>query len=212
MAFFQRRPQTSDPKMFYTLGLNRTILIVGLGNIGKEFDGTRHNIGFSCIDFFIEKSEDMEQPIIKKDFKCYLSQGQVGETRVIAIKPTTMMNLSGESIQAVASFYKITPANILVVHDDLDIDYGQIRLRIGGSSAGHNGIKSITKIIGEDYGRVRIGIGPKPANIASDKFVLAKFNSDETSQMPNLFREVNAALSEFIFGSQLSNETRSFIV
>lgn len=213
MALFQRKPQTSDPKTFYTLGLNRTVLLVGLGNPGAEYELTRHNVGFMAIDHFVEKTAEMDDWIAKRDLKCLLSSGKVGETRVIAIKPTTFMNLSGEAVQATASFYKVNPTNVVVLHDELDIDFGQIRLRVGGSDAGHNGIKSVTQHIGETYGRVRIGIGPKrPEQIASEDFVLQKFSSEEQAQLPNLKREVAAILSEYLYGVELPHDTRYFLV
>src|SRR5579884_964428 len=190
MALFQRRPQMSDPTNFYTVGLNKTVLLVGLGNPGKEYEYTRHNIGFLCIDEFVGKTDEMGDWMQKKDFKCLLASGQLGETRVLAIKPATFMNLSGEAVQAVSNFYKVPNGQILVVHDELDIDFGQIRLRIGGTSAGHNGVKSITKAVGEDYGRVRIGIGPKkPPRINSEDFVLQKFSAEQQKQLPNLIKE-----------------------
>jgi PTH1 family peptidyl-tRNA hydrolase len=155
----------------------------------------------------------MEDWVVKKDMKCLMSNGRISDARVIAIKPTTFMNLSGEAVQAVANFYKIHPDNIVVIHDELDIDFGQIRLRVGGSSAGHNGIKSVTQHIGEQYGRIRVGIGPKkPARISSEDFVLQKFSATEQEQLPNLQREVNAILSEYVFGGQLANETRTFLI
>jgi PTH1 family peptidyl-tRNA hydrolase len=213
MALFQRKPQTSDPKMFYSMGLNKTVLLVGLGNPGKEYDLTRHNVGFISLDEFVSKTDEMENWIQKKDLKCLMSSGQVGETRVIAIKPTTFMNLSGEAVQAAANFYKIHPDSMVVIHDELDIDFGQIRLRVGGSSAGHNGIKSITQHLGEDYGRIRIGVGPKtPQRIKSEDFVLQKFSTEEQAQLPNLTREVNAIISEYIYGDELPHETRNFLV
>ncbi len=213
MGLFQNRPQTSDPVNYVTIGMNKTVLLVGLGNIGKEYDNTRHNIGFACLDSFV-KANSLDDWMLKKDLKCHLASGRVGEVRVIAIKPTTFMNLSGEAVQAIASFYKIPPANIVVVHDELDINFGQIRLRLGGSAAGHNGIKSVTQLLGtEDYGRVRIGIGPKhPARIASEKFVLQSFSADEQAQLKNMTQEVNAILSEYVYSGTLPNETRSFLV
>lgn len=213
MSLFQRMPQSSEPKTYFTVGLNKTVLLVGLGNPGKEYDGTRHNIGFACLDDFVTKNSDMAAWIAKKDLKCIVSSGQLGQSRVIAVKPTTFMNLSGEAVQLVAHFYKVPLEQIVVVHDELDIDFGQIRLRTGGSSAGHNGIKSITEHLGESYGRVRIGIGPKkPAQIDSSDFVLAKFSSSEQSEMPALKREVTAALSEFVYGMALATETRHFLL
>ncbi len=213
MALFQRNTNFSTTAQYYTLGQQRTVLLVGLGNIGKEYDGTRHNIGFACLDAFAASREEMSQWQDKKDLKCQLATGQLGATRVITIKPTTYMNLSGEAVQAVSRFYKITPADMVIIHDELDIPFGQIRLRIGGSAAGHNGIKSITQTIGEAYGRIRIGIGPKnPPQIDSADFVLQHFSADEQKQLINLTREVSAILSEYIYGSQLPHETRSFIV
>jgi PTH1 family peptidyl-tRNA hydrolase len=213
MALFQRKPQTSDPKMMYSLGLNKTVLIVGLGNPGKEYELTRHNIGFISIDHFVESAEEMQDWVQKKDLKCLMSSGQMGETRVIVIKPTTFMNKSGEAVQAAASFYKIQEDKIIVVHDELDIDFGQIRLRMGGSSAGHNGIKSVTQHLDDDYGRVRIGVGPKkPAAMKSEDFVLQKFSKDEQAELPSLIREVTAILTEYIYGGELPHETRSFLV
>jgi peptidyl-tRNA hydrolase, PTH1 family len=213
MSWLTQRPQTSDPVNYYTVGLNKTTLLVGLGNPGKEYDGTRHNVGFLCLDAFVAKMDAMSDWVQKKDLKCLLSSGQVGDTRVIAIKPTTFMNLSGEAVQAVISFYKIDPSRVAVIHDELDIDFGQIRLRAGGSSAGHNGVKSVTAAIGEDYGRIRVGVGPKkPAHIKAEDFVLQKFSSDEQEQISNLTREVLAILSEYLYGVELPHETRNFLV
>jgi PTH1 family peptidyl-tRNA hydrolase len=213
MAWLQKRPQVSDPTMYYSVGLTKTLLLIGLGNPGKEYDLTRHNIGFMCLDEFVAKTEGMTDWIQKKDLKCLQSSGQLGESRVIAIKPTTFMNLSGEAVQAAVHFYKLSPENIVVVHDDVDIDFGQIRLRSEGSSAGHNGIKSISNVIGEDYGRVRIGVGPKkPPRVKSESFILKQFSTDEQAQLPNLKKEVSAILSEFIYGGELPHETRKFLV
>ncbi|HEU4965956.1 MAG TPA: aminoacyl-tRNA hydrolase [Candidatus Saccharimonadales bacterium] len=213
MSLFQRNTNFSSTAQYYTLGQQRTVLLVGLGNIGKEYNHTRHNVGFLCLDAFIESRAEMSPWQDKKDLKCHLATGQFGDTRVIAIKPTTYMNLSGEAVQAASHFYKITPSHILVIHDEIDIPFGQIRLRSGGSAAGHNGIKSVTNAIGEDYGRVRIGIGPKnPPQMDSADFVLQKFSADEQKQLTNLTREVSAILSEYTYAAQLPHETRSFIL
>jgi PTH1 family peptidyl-tRNA hydrolase len=213
MSWMQQKPQTSDPTNYYTVGLNKVILLVGLGNPGKEYDGTRHNIGFACIDAFVSKTGEMEDWVQKKDLKCVLSTGRVGDSRVIAIKPTTFMNLSGEAVSAVVNFYKIDPNRIAVIHDELDIDFGQIRLRQGGSDAGHNGIESVTQHLGEDYARIRIGVGPKtPEKIKSEDFVLQNFSSAQQEQLRNLTREVLAIISEYLYGAQLPHETRNFLI
>ena len=213
MQFLQKRPNVGQPTQFYTLGQHKTVLLVGLGNVGREYDGTRHNIGFACVDHFAQKN-DFDPWIEKKDMKCHFTSHTLGDTRVILIKPTTLMNLSGQAVQAIAAFYKIPAARVIVVHDELDIPFGQIRTRIGGGAAGHNGIKSVTDVLGEAYGRVRGGIGPKtPEQIDSADFVLAKFTAGQQAELPALTREVTAILSEYIFGdATLPHETRSFLV
>jgi len=199
--------------MYYSVGLNKTVLIIGLGNPGKEYALTRHNVGFTCLDAFVNKNDEMADWIQKKDLKALVSTGRLGDKQVIAVKPTTFMNKSGDSVQAVANFYNILPADIVIIHDELDIDFGQIRLRTGGSSAGHNGIKSVSEQIGENYGRIRIGVGPKkPAKIKSEDYVLQKFSKDEQEQLPNLTREVLAIISEYLFGAGLPQDTRSFLI
>lgn len=213
MAFLIKRPQVGDGIQFYTLGKNKTILLVGLGNIGKEYDGTRHNIGFACLDHFVAKTDGMGNWVNKSDMRCHISTGRVGDTRVLAIKPTTLMNLSGEAVQLVANFYKVAPGDTALIHDELDIDFGLVRTRAGGSAAGHNGVKSVIKHYGEATGRIRVGIGPKhPAQIDSADFVLGQFSKKEAEQIPNLVREVTALLSEYIYGGQLPADTRNFIV
>jgi PTH1 family peptidyl-tRNA hydrolase len=124
------------------------------------------------------------------------------------------MNLSGEAAQAVAHFYKIPAERVLAVYDEIDVEFGQIRLRIGGSSAGHNGVKSLIQHLGEGFGRVRIGVGPKePEQMDSADFVLARFSKEQEAQLKNLTRETTAILSEYGFSSgQLPTETRSFLV
>jgi peptidyl-tRNA hydrolase, PTH1 family len=212
MALFQRRPQTGHSIQYFTLGQNKTVLIVGLGNPGKDYAGTRHNIGFAAVDRFVA-DHDFPGWIEKKDLKCYFTQSQMGDTKVIVIKPATFMNLSGEAVQAVVHFYKINPEHTVAVHDELDIPFGQIRTRLGGGSAGHNGVKSITQHLGEQYGRIRIGIGPKlHEQQDSADFVLGRFTEEQEPQIKNLTREVSAVLSEFVYGGQLSHETRNFIV
>lgn len=195
----------------YTLSAQKTLVIVGLGNPGDEYSNTRHNIGSACLDAFAQDT-DFQPWILKKDLKCLYTQQTLGQTRVILVKPTTFMNNSGEAVQAVCNFYKIAANNIIVVHDELDITFGQIRCRVGGGAAGHNGIKSVTQHIGGDYGRVRIGIGPKePEQIDSADFVLAPFSANQRSHLKSLTREVTAILTETVYGDgHLPHETRSF--
>lgn len=212
MALFQKKPQTTSPPI-YSLGLNKTIMIVGLGNPGREYEGTRHNIGFACVDALARKLE-FDPWTEKKDLKCLLTSQTLGTTRVFLVKPTTFMNRSGEAVQSVSHFYKVPLQQTVVVYDDKDIPFGQIRTRMGGKSAGHNGIKSIIQSAGKDFGRVRIGIGSahKPSGIDTSDFVLAPFAKEEEAEMPALTREVNAVLTEYIYGDELPHETRSFLI
>ncbi len=210
MALLTKRPITETVSPLFTFSASKTMLIVGLGNIGAEYDGTRHNIGFACIDRFAEE-HSFDPWVHKKDLKSFITQHTLGDTRVILAKPTTYMNLSGEAVQAVASFYKIGIDHIIIVADELDIPFGQIRMRIGGGAAGHNGVKSVIQHIGENFGRVRIGIGPKlHEKQDSADFVLATFSETEQKRLPDLTREVTAILTEIIYGGQLHPETRNF--
>ncbi len=213
MALFQqKKPDVVSSAPLYTLSMSRTFLVVGLGNVGKDFDNTRHNIGFRAIDQFAH-DHDIESWINKKDMSCLVADKNIGDTKVYLVKPTTMMNLSGNAVQKISNFYKISNAKIIVVHDELDINFGSIKITMGGSSAGHNGIKSIISQLGEDFGRIRIGVGPKsPDQIDSADFVLGRFNKEEEAQMKPLLNETSSLITEAIFSSPFPNETRKFII
>ena len=212
MGIIQKNPLVGAGSQFYTVGFNQTALVVGLGNIGSKYDKTRHNVGFACADAFV-KAEEFDAWIEKKDLKCLYSSKMLGSTRVIVIKPTTLMNLSGEAVQEAMHYFKVELNRVIVIHDELDIPFGQLRMRTGGSDAGHNGIKSVTQHAGEGYARIRVGIGPKtPEGIDSAKFVLQRFSESELKEMKALTLEVTSIISEFIFGSELRTETRNFII
>lgn len=212
MGLIRKNPfNTENNKPLYTLGLSTTVILVGLGNDGAKYQNTRHNIGFACLDQFI-KVQNMESWIHKKDLKSHVSTGTVGSTRVIAIKPTTMMNLSGEAVQAVSAYYKVQTNNLIVVHDELDVVFGHIRCRMGGGAAGNNGVKSIIQHLGEEFGRVRVGIGPKtPEQIDSADFVLGTFNQTEQKTVPLILQEVTALLTEFVATTQVPHDTRNVL-
>lgn len=210
MALFQKQPIVENVTPLFTLSASKTLLIVGLGNVGDEYDGTRHNIGFMAIDDFAEKN-NFDGWINKKDLKCHYTQKTFGQTRVILIKPTTFMNLSGEAVQKVQHFYKVDSTKTIAIYDELDIDFGQIRTRTGGSAAGHNGVKSLIQHCGENFGRVRIGIGPKlHEQQDSADFVLGQFSKEQTPKLPKLYDEINSVLTDTIYGDELFPETRSF--
>lgn len=212
MGFFHKKLETGSERALYSVGFGKTLLIVGLGNVGKKYTNTRHNAGFMCLDFFAE-NQDFPAWQEKTDLKCQITKKLFGDTNVLLVKPTTMMNLSGEAVQAVAHFYKITASQITVVHDELDIPFGQIRTRIGGGAAGHNGIKSLIKHLGEDFGRIRIGIdGSRPEEMDSADYVLAQFTKEEQAELNNLRKECASILTELIYSGQLTVETRRFII
>lgn len=211
MSLFQKK--TVEHSLNYTLSTANTLVIAGLGNIGKEYEATRHNIGFACIDALHDAHSEFTPWQDKKTLFCNLSTGNFGDTKVILVKPTTFMNESGKSIKAILDFYKLPLSCLVVVHDELDINFGQIRTRVGGSSAGHNGIKSITSQTSAEFGRVRVGImGEKPEQMDSADYVLAKFSSEEQKNLNLLKREVQSILIEYIYRGELYPDTRNFIL
>lgn len=150
-------------------------LIVGLGNPGEEYRGTRHNVGFDAIDI-ISKKYNIELNRVK--FKGVYGEGFIDGKKVMLLKPTTYMNLSGESIGEVANFYKIPHEDIVVIYDDISLDIGKLRIRAKGSAGGHNGIKSIISCLGGDmFPRVKVGVGAPKGNLVSH--VLGKFTPEE---------------------------------
>lgn len=211
MALFQRKISDTSKAPLYTIGSNKTILIIGLGNPGKQYDGTRHNIGFAALDEFAAKN-DFPGWLAKKDLKCQLTSATLGESRVILCKPDTFMNNSGQAAQAAQHFYRVYNQSTLAVYDELAIPFGQLRTRVGGSDAGHNGVKSLIQHLGDDFGRLRIGIGSEVSKKAdAAEFVLGKFTKKEQAGLPMVTREAVAIVTEFIFGGQLPPETRSVL-
>lgn len=209
MGLFERK-STPITMSYFNVGNEKTKLVVGLGNVGKKYETTRHNAGFLCVDNAIKLQNGEWRE--KKSLKSHISEVRIGEKRVIFIKPTTLMNLSGDAVQAVKQFYKIENKDILVVHDELALPYGSLRIRIGGSSAGNNGIKSISAAIGEDYSRLRIGIaGEHSDKIEAAAHVLKNFSKTEQGHFKALYSETNALITEFIFTDQLQPDTRTFI-
>lgn len=169
-------------------------LIVGLGNIGKEYDGTRHNIGFASLDSYREANA-FPQWQEKSKFKAYISEDFVGGKKVILAKPTTYMNLSGESIKALKDFYKLANSDITIIHDELDLPFGTVKEKQSGGSAGNNGLKSIISHIGADFKRIRIGIkNDLLEKMEASDFVLAKFSAQEKKQLDKI---IKAALEKF---------------
>ena len=163
-------------------------LFVGLGNPGSEYTRHRHNIGFMAMD---EIADAHGFSNWKEKSKGLISEGRLGTTKIILLKPQTYMNKSGESIQPLAAFYKIPPENIIVFHDELDLGAGVIKVKKGGGSAGHNGLKSTTERLGTpDYIRVRMGIGHPGSKSRVNGHVLGNFNNDEQIWLEPLLKYV----------------------
>jgi len=183
------------------------ILFVGLGNPTPDSQNNRHNIGFKIIDAINQKFCLSKQ---KPKFKGLLTMGNIGEEKVYAIKPLTFMNNSGTCIRELIEYFKIDSSDIIVFHDDLDIEFGKIKTKFGGSDAGHNGIASLDKFIGKDYSRVRIGIG-KPDKIKVNDFVLGDFNEEEQIKLNEISKKIISSLSILIekkldlFSSNVNN-------
>ena len=173
-------------------------LIVGLGNIGKEYESTRHNTGFMTIDYFANEYKATFK--LETKLEGFISSLNIDGEKVILLKPTTYMNLSGNSISKVLNYYKIDKKDMLVIHDDLDLKVGQIRFRNHGSAGGHNGLKSIISHIGEDFNRCKIGIDKNNDTI---DHVLGKFSKEELALINLSVEKVSKAILDFIKGSSM---------
>ena len=167
------------------------ILFVGLGNPSPDNENNRHNIGFKIIDAINQKFSLSKQ---KPKFKGLLTTGNIGNKKVYAIKPLTFMNNSGICIRELIEYFKIDPEKIIVIHDDLDVDFGKIKAKFGGSSAGHNGIESIDKFIGKEYSRVRIGIGKPNGKSEVTDHVLKDFDEEEKQELENMKKNITNSL------------------
>ena len=163
------------------------LLFVGLGNPTPDSENNRHNIGFKLIDALNQKFGLSKQ---KPKFKGLLTTGNIEDKKVYAIKPLTFMNNSGICIRELIEYFKIDAEDVIVFHDDVDIDFGNIKAKFGGSSAGHNGIASIDKFIGKDYSRVRIGIGKPDPKISVSDYVLNNFNEEEKKQLEKITKNI----------------------
>ena len=167
-------------------------LVVGLGNPGKEYKGTRHNVGFMVLDNYLGKVS------WKNKSDSFFYSTEINNEQVIFIKPNTYMNLSGIAVKKIAKFYKLKPEDILVIQDDLDMSLGSFKVKRNSSSGGHNGIKSIITELGtEEFGRLKIGID-KDSRIPVDKYVLSKFSTQELEKITQNYDSFNKIINLFI--------------
>ena len=161
-------------------------LIVGLGNPGREYEGTRHNAGFLVADALARAAN---LPDFKEKFSGVWTKGEAFGAPVAVLKPLTFMNLSGDSVQPCASFLKVPPASVVAVHDELDLPWNEVRVKVGGGHAGHNGLRSLIQRLGTpDFVRVRVGIGKPGPGFGGDMadWVLARFDPLERAEWPDV--------------------------
>ena len=185
-----------------------SFIIVGLGNIGKQYEHTRHNAGFLAIDYIAEK---YGAKIDRVKFHSTVGECNIGGARVLLMKPSTLMNNSGIAVGEAASFYKISPERVLVLHDEISFEPGMIRIRRKGSAGGHNGLKSIIqRLPGEDFPRIKIGVGKKP-NPEYDlaDWVLGKFPESDMKALKDRFEDI-AVASELIVKGDIDGAMAKF--
>lgn len=169
-------------------------LVVGLGNPGAEYELTRHNIGWLVLDSF----KPIDGAFWKSKFKGSYTDKSIGGDKVYFLKPDTFMNLSGESVQPLCQFFKILPSEILVLHDELDLPFGQIQFKKGGGLAGHNGLKSMAQCLGnQDFYRMRIGIG-RPVHGSVSNWVLGRFPSEQDTELGIVLEKSADAMNAFL--------------
>ncbi len=173
-------------------------IIAGLGNPGKQYENTRHNVGFGVIDILADR---MGICVDEKKHKGLCGRGVLKGQKVVLLKPQTFMNLSGESVRAAADFYKVDQEQILVIYDDVSLEPGQLRIRGKGSAGGHNGIKNLIAHLGtQEFPRVKVGVGEKPKSMDLADYVLSRFSKGEQELMEEAFK--NAADAAVMIISQ----------
>jgi peptidyl-tRNA hydrolase, PTH1 family len=184
-------------------------LIVGLGNPGPRYARHRHNIGFMAVDAIARRHGF---PPFRAKFKADFAEGMVGGEKLLVLKPQTFMNASGEAVAAAAGFYRIAPAEICVIHDELDLAPGKLRVKRGGGAAGHNGLRSIDALFGNDYWRLRLGIGHPGAKELVHGYVLQNFPPDEMLWVEPLLEAVAEALPLLVAGDTAGFATKAALI
>lgn len=171
-------------------------IIAGLGNPGKEYENTRHNVGFHVIDVLADR---LRTDVSETKFFGLLGKGMIGAEKVLLIKPQTYMNNSGQCLRAAADFYKVPAENVIIISDDIDLDAGRLRIRLKGSAGGHNGLKSIIQHLGsQNFARVRVGIGGKPEGWDLADYVLGKLKGNDLETMEAAYKEAADAVEMMI--------------
>lgn len=173
-------------------------IIVGLGNPTKEYQATRHNIGWDAIT---RLSDDFRIPLDFKKHKAICGKGYIEGEKVIIAQPITYMNLSGESVRELVDYYKVSPEELIIIYDDISLDVGQLRIRKKGSAGGHNGIKSIIQHLGTDeFPRIKIGVGDKPKDWDLADYVLGRFKGEEQATIREALKDASDACKMIVTG------------
>jgi len=175
-------------------------IIAGLGNPGTQYQKTRHNIGFMAVDK-VQEENNLEDFKLEKKFKAEISKGEIGQEKVMLVKPQTFMNNSGQALQAIVKFYKLNSKDIIVIHDEIDLPLGKLKISSGKSSAGHNGIKSIMQHLGsEGYTRIRLGVSPnkKLPSTKTVKYVLQNFSLLQKRELKKVLGEMSEVIESLI--------------
>ena len=182
-----------------TANLPITHIVVGLGNPGREYEKTRHNAGFLAIDYVAQKCGI---DVSRVKFHALVGEGEILGVRTLLMKPTTYMNNSGVAIAEAATFYKVPPENVIVLCDEISFDVGLMRIRRKGSAGGHNGLKSIiAHLQGEDFPRIKIGVGQKPSpDYDLVSWVLGKFSAEDISKLEGIYADITSSVELMIMG------------
>ena len=189
LGWVKREPdKKEDDRVMY--------IIAGLGNPTREYEKTRHNVGFEVIDVLADM---LGTTVEEKKFKGCYGRGIIGGEKVLLLKPQTFMNLSGESIRAASDFYKVDPEHIIIIYDDISLDVGQLRIRKKGSAGGHNGIKNIIAHLGtQEFPRIKVGVGDKPKKMDLADYVLSRFSKEDRAAMEDAVKEAAKAVEVMI--------------
>lgn len=184
-------------------------LIIGLGNPKEKYQKNRHNLGFMALDYFVEKNE-LEEFKLNEKFHSEISENSINSSKVLLAKPRTFMNASGEAVSLLRKFYKIHSSDILVIYDELALNFGIVRTREEGSSAGHNGVESIINTLGKSFNRIRVGIANEHSKTAdASDYVLSDFSKEETDELPKVLDYTNQLIHEFIYTENLKDHTHN---
>ena len=209
----KRTAEMGETQWLYDSSQQDQLVIAGLGNPGDQYADNRHNLGWQCLDFYLQKQSPDQSFSLKPKLNCQLATLNRGNYQVRLVKPVSFMNNSGPALARLLDYYRLTAASLWVIYDDVRLKWGQLALEQGQSSSSHNGLYSIHRsLAGAGFGRLAIGIGPKkPARIDLTNFVLADFSDQEKQQRPAVLTTVGGLIDEITTGSVALGNCQAFI-